>query len=76
MKRSAFKSSLAILPALFGFIASQIMPTQVVFQSATQTQALNANFQAEWFTYSDQIGQIKMRVKLTIGNVDASAWDT
>ena len=75
MKGSAFKSTLAVLPALFGLISAQIMPSQIVFQSATQTLALNPNYQAEWFTYSDQAGQIKMRVALTIGNVDASSWD-
>ena len=51
------------------------MPSQIIVSSTTETLALNQNYQAEWFTYSDQNGQIKMRVSLTIGNVDASSWD-
>lgn len=63
--------------ALFGALSTaQIIPSQIIVQSAPQTLALSANYKADWFTYSDQNGEIKMRVTLTIQNVDATTWDT
>jgi len=40
--------------ALFGALSTaQIIPSQIIVQSAPQTLALSANYQADWFTYSD-----------------------
>ena len=59
MARSAFlklTTSLLSAAALFGALTTaQIIPSQIIVQSAPQTEvlSLSANYQADWFTYSD-----------------------
>ena len=57
MTRSAFgklTANLLSAATLFGVLSTaQIIPAQIIVQSAPQTLALSANYQADWFTYSD-----------------------
>ncbi len=57
MTRSAYvklTTSLLSAAALFSTLSTaQIIPSQIIVQSATQTESLSGNYQADWFTYSD-----------------------
>jgi DOMON domain len=51
------------------------LPPMVLLQTAVQTMNFTSDYSAEWFTFVDQYSNVKLRMKLVINNVNATAWD-
>ncbi len=45
---------------------AQIFDPLIIMQSAPQTAQFTSDYSAEWITYADQAGQLKLRMNLTI----------
>jgi hypothetical protein len=67
-------STLGLLSSLSSAQQANV-PPMIVMQTQAQTMSFSPDFSAEWFTFLDQFSNVKLRMKLIIDNVNATAWD-
>ena len=48
----------------------------IVSSSRTYTETFTSDFEAEWFSYYDEHGDLRLRMTLSVEGVDMSTWDT
>jgi hypothetical protein len=67
--------SLLLAPLMLSLFAGQAA-SAIIFQSATSAATFSSAYSAEWFTFVDEEGLPKIRVSVTIKDVDTSDWGT
>lgn len=74
MNSRPLKSSFAAL--LLGLLLSSVSASDIVFQSASSTATFTPLLSAEWFTFVDGDNLPKIRVSITVKDVDITDWGT
>lgn len=62
--------------SLFVLLYTSQAASTIIFQSATSAAIFTTDYEAEWFTFVDEEGLPKIRVSVTISNVDSTDWGT